>query len=284
METTANHEQIRYWNEQGGPRWVKLQQRLDVQIGPLGQAAMQRAEIKPGEHILDVGCGCGQTSLELAERVGQQGQVVGVDISQPMLARARERQRELGLKNLHFLQADAQTYAFERERFDIVFSRFGVMFFIDPVQAFTNLRAALRPSGRLGFVCWQAQEKNEWAQVPLKAALQYVQPPVSAPPGSPGPFAFADPDRVQHMLESAGFKDVTLESNEAQLSMGGATNGEEAADFALEIGVVARLLIEASVGVRAQVARVVRDALILYTNANGVQLGGAVWIVSAQAF
>lgn len=282
MEITANHEQIRYWNEQGGPRWVKLQQRLDAQIGPLGQAAMQRAGIKPGECILDVGCGCGQTSLELAERVGSQGVIVGVDISQPMLARAQERQQELKLTHLNFIQADAQTYAFAQERFDLVFSRFGVMFFIDPVQAFTNIRGALRRNGRLTFVCWQAQDKNEWAQIPLNAALQYVQPPTPAAPGAPGPFAFADPQRVRHSLESAGFKDVTLESYEAQLSMGGAVNVEEAADFALEIGVVARLVMEASTEVRNQVAQAIREALLPYTSAKGVQLGGAAWIVSAQ--
>src|SRR5215471_4621097 len=112
VETTANQEQIRFWNEQGGPRWVKLQQQLDAQISQLGLLTMQRAAVQPGEQVLDVGCGCGQTALELAERVGPQGAVLGVDISEPMLTRARERQSERGLKNLTFLQADAQTHQF----------------------------------------------------------------------------------------------------------------------------------------------------------------------------
>jgi len=212
----------------------------------------------------------------------QRAEVTHALAREPMLARAQERQHELGLKNLHFLQADAQTHAFEQECFDLAFSRFGVMFFIDPIQAFTNIRRALRLNGRLYFVCWQAQDKNEWAQVPLKAALQYIQPPAPPTPGAPGPFAFADPDRVRRMLGLAGFTDITFESYEAQLSMGGAANVEEAADFALEIGVVARLLTEANVEVRAKVAQAVREALVPYTSANGVQLGGAAWIVSGQ--
>src|SRR5262245_36853821 len=199
-ETQANQEQIRYWNEQAGPRWVKRQQQLDVQINQIGLAAMQRASIKPGEDVLDVGCGCGQTALELAERVGPQGLVTGIDISQPMLARARERQREVGMQNIEFLNADAQTYTFGRERFDLAFSRFGVMFFDNPSAAFGNICTALRPNGRLCFLCWQALEKNDWARIPLMAATQHVQPPTPPTPGAPGPFAFADPDRVRHIL------------------------------------------------------------------------------------
>src|SRR5713226_2335853 len=147
-EAQANQEQIRYWNEESGPRWVKQQKRLDVQLDLLGLAAMHRAEVKPGERVLDVGCGCGQTSLELAERVGPSGSVLGIDISQPMLARARERQNERGITNLEFVHADAQTYQCERERFDLIFSRFGVMFFADPVAAFANLGKMLRPDGQ----------------------------------------------------------------------------------------------------------------------------------------
>ena len=137
-ETQTNQEQVRFWNEQGGPRWVKLQHQLDAQINQLGLFAMQRAAVESGEQVIDVGCGCGQASLELAERVGPQGTVLGVDISAPMLARARERQNELSLKNVEFLQADAQTYRFEPARFDLVYSRFGVMFFENPAAAFAN--------------------------------------------------------------------------------------------------------------------------------------------------
>ena len=282
METEANQEQIRYWNEQGGPHWVLRQHQLDAQIEHLGLAAMQRANIQPGEQALDVGCGCGQTSLELAQRVSPGGSVLGIDISQPMLASARKRQKELGVTNLEFVNADAQTYQLASERFDLIFSRFGVMFFEDPIVAFTNLRTALRPEGRLCFVCWQALEKNAWAAVPLKAATQHIQPPAPPAPGTPGPFAFADPDRVHRLLEAGGFTEVRCESHEAELSTGGASTVEEAVEFLLEIGVVARLLHEADATMRARVAEAVHEALAPYASQQGVRMNGAAWIVTAR--
>ena len=281
-EAQANQEQIRYWNEQSGPRWVKQQKRLDLQLEQLGLAAMQRAGVKPGEHVLDVGCGCGQTALQLAERMGLHGSVLSIDISQPMLTRARERQHELGMKNLEFLQADAQTCPFERERFDLIFSRFGIMFFDDPAAAFANLCSALCPAGRLCFLCWQALEKNEWMRVPLAAAMQYVAPPPPLPPNAPGPFAFADPERVRHVLEAGGFKDISLESYDTGLSLGGATSVDEAVEFMLEIGVIERLVQDADASVRAHVAEAIRAALTPYTNRGGVSLNGAAWIVLAR--
>ena len=281
-EAQANHEQIRYWNEESGPRWVQQQKRLDVQLELLGLAAMQRAGVKPGERVLDVGCGCGQTSLELAERVGPSGSVTSIDISQPMLARARERQHELGIKNLEFLRADAQTHSFERERFDLIFSRFGVMFFDDPQAAFDNLRTALRPDGRLCFICWQALEMNDWIRVPLRAASQHVELPAPPAPGAPGPFALADPERVRRILTASGFQDVSFDAHEAKLSLGGAANVEEAVEFILEIGPVATLLQKADAPVRARVVQAIREALTPYTSRDGVSLGGAAWIVLAR--
>jgi SAM-dependent methyltransferase len=281
-EPQANQEQIRYWNEQGGPRWVQRQQQLDAQIHPLGLVAMQRAGIRPGEQVLDVGCGCGQTALELAQRVGAGGSVLGIDISQPMLTRARERQHELGIKNLELLHADAQTYPFERERFDLIFSRFGVMFFDDPAAAFANLRTALRSDGRLCFLCWQTLEKNEWARVPFLAATRHIQPPAPPAPDAPGPFAFANPDRVRRLLEAGGFKDVSCESYEAELNMGGARTVEEAVEFSLEIGPIARLLGDADLDVRTRVAQAVREVLTPYVSQHGVSLRGAAWIVLAR--
>lgn len=282
MDTATNQEQIRYWNEQGGPRWVLLQQKLDAQIGPLGLVALQRAAMQPGERVIDVGCGCGQTTLELAKRVRPNGFVLGIDISQPMLSRARERQQELGLTNIEFRTADAQTYQFDRERFDVVFSRFGVMFFEDPTAAFRNLRTAVRPDGRLTFLCWQALDKNAWAGVPLKAALQHVPPPAPAAPGAPGPFAFADPERVRQILETAGFAAVHCEPYETELSMGGATTVDEAVAFSLEIGPVARLLADTDTATRTRAARSIHEALTPYARSEGVQLPAAVWIVQAR--
>ena len=214
--------------------------------------------------------------------MGPNGFVLGIDISQPMLNRARERQRELGLTNLEFLHADAQTHQFAHERFDVAFSRFGVMFFEDPIAAFRNLHTALRPNGRLTFLCWQALEKNAWAGVPLKAALQHVPPPLPPAPGAPGPFAFADPDRVRHILQAAGFAAAHCESYEAELNMGGATTLDEAVEFSVEIGPVARLLADVDAAIRPRVVQSVREALTPYTSAKGVSVPSAVWIVQAQ--
>jgi ubiquinone/menaquinone biosynthesis C-methylase UbiE len=281
-ETQTNQEQVRFWNEQGGPRWVKLQHQLDAQINQLGLFAMQRAAVQSGEHVIDVGCGCGQASLELAERVGPQGTVLGVDISAPMLARARERQNELSLKHVEFLQADAQTYRFEPARFDLVYSRFGVMFFENPAAAFANLHTAVTPGGRVCFVCWQALDKNEWARVPLAAATRHVPLPTPALPDAPGPFAFANPDRVVNVLKTAGFTRVNLEPYEAQLTMGEATTVDEAVDFTLEIGPVSRLLAEVNPDIRSRVREELRTALTPYAKQNEVCVGGAVWIVAAR--
>lgn len=279
----ANQEQQTYWNDQAGPRWVKLQERLDTQIQPLGLAALQRAEVKPGEQVLDVGCGCGQTALDLAERVGSAGSVIGIDFSLPMLERARERQQALNLMNLTFLQGDAQIYPFDHGRCDLVFSRFGVMFFADPAAAFTNIRTALRPQGRLCFVCWQGLDKNEWAKVPLMAAAQHVPLPPPAAPGTPGPFAFADHERVKLLLKTAGFTEIHFESYQSQLSMGGASRIEQAVEFSLEIGPVAALMRDAEEQARSHVRDALATALTPYAKQGSVKLGGAVWIVGARS-
>src|SRR5262249_32133419 len=150
-----NAEQVRFWNDAGSRRWVRQQALLDAMLASLGRRALERAAARHGERVVDVGCGCGDTSLALARAVGVTGRVTGIDVSRPMLERAGERAREAGLGTVCFVEADAQTHPFAREH-DLVFSRFGVMFFIDPVVAFRNLRGALGPGGRLAFVCWQA--------------------------------------------------------------------------------------------------------------------------------
>ncbi|MFM8411336.1 MAG: class I SAM-dependent methyltransferase, partial [Alphaproteobacteria bacterium] len=151
-----NAEQIDYWNDMAGPKWVALQESLDRQIGPLGAAAMAAADLQPGERVLDVGCGCGATSIELARRVAPGGAVLGVDVSTVMLEAARAAAGRAGAEGLEFANADAQTAPLTPAGFDVVFSRFGVMFFADPTAAFANLRRALRPGGRLAVVCWHA--------------------------------------------------------------------------------------------------------------------------------
>jgi SAM-dependent methyltransferase len=277
-----NAQQIEYWNRQAGPRWVSHQELLDAQIAPLGRLVMERAALARGERVLDVGCGCGDSTLELARRVGAAGAVLGVDLSAPMLERARERSRASDAANAAFLQADAQTHAFELASFDLLYSRFGVMFFADPPAAFANLRRALRPAGRLAFVCWQPLARNPWMLVPLGAAAKHVELPPPPPPGAPGPFAFGDPDLVRAVLGRAGFADPDVEPVEAELSIGGADR-DSTVEFLMGIGPAAASLRDASREQRARVAGAIREAIAPYATPDGVRMGGAAWIVRARA-
>ena len=173
-----NAEQISYWNEQAGPVWVAEQQSLDAMLEPLGQTAMELAGIEPGNRVLDVGCGAGNTTLQLGERVGPSGSLLGVDLSAPMLERARERARSAGADHVSFQQADAQIEPLRD--FDRVFSRFGVMFFADPVAAFANLRRALGPGGRIAFICWRPLAENPWILEPMRILAELVELPAPA--------------------------------------------------------------------------------------------------------
>ena len=278
-----NSEQITYWNQQAGPTWVAVQSLIDQQIRPLGHLAMERAELRAGARVLDVGCGCGDTSIELAGRVAPGGEVLGVDISAPMLTRAGQQARAAGVA-ARFELADAQTSAFEADRFDVLFSRFGVMFFAEPAVAFANLRRALRGGGRLAFVCWQNMRENPWMVVPMNAALPLLPPQPPPVPGAPGPFAFADPDYLRDILVRAGFADIELESVRMPLSVGGGQDLDATVDFVLRMGPTARALREADdPELLPDVAAAVREALAPYQTAEGVRMDSASWIVTARS-
>ena len=277
-----NAEQITYWNQTAGPKWVALEEVLDAQIRGLGEAAMDGLGIGRGERVLDLGCGTGQTSLELARRVGPNGHVTAVDISAPMLGRARDRARAAGATNVTFVPADVQTHRFEPGTADVAFSRFGIMFFADPPAAFTNLHGALRPGGRLGFVCWQALPENPWMAVPVMAAAQHITIPIPTSPDAPGPFAFANPDRVRAILEQAGFVDVAFTDQRATLTVGGNGSLEQAVGFILQMGPAAATIREATPELRETVAAAVREALAPYHTPEGVRMSSASWVVTAR--
>lgn len=282
MSETPNAEMIRYWNEVSGPKWVALQEIIDRQIAPLGERALTRAALARGERVLDVGCGCGASSLAAARQVGPGGSVLGVDLSAPMLARATERAAQEGLTNVRFLQADAQTESLP-ERFDVLVSRFGVMFFDEPPLAFANLRRALRPGGRLSFVCWQALGRNAWMSVPLAAVATVLPLPPPPAPDAPGPFAFADADRVRGILQQAGFEDVAIEGAEDRLAVGPG-DLEGAVGFLLSMGPAAVLLRQSpdAASRQAAVESAVREALRSHLTPSGVVMPSASWIVTAR--
>ena len=281
MEASGpNAEQIEYWNKQAGPKWVAECEQMDRLLAPLGLAAIERAHPRAGERVIDVGCGLGQTSLQLAARVGPKGAVLGVDISTPMLERARERARADGVTQVRFENADAQTHSFPPASFDLVFSRFGVMFFADPLAAFANLARALRPGGRIAFVCWQSLQQNPWMRDPLMALAKHVTMPPPAAPDAPGPFAFADTARVRGILEGAGFTAVGFEPHTGELSLGRSV--DEALHFATEIGPAGALLREASHSARAAATAAIRELLAARATPNGVAMPYAVWIATGR--
>jgi SAM-dependent methyltransferase len=279
-ETGPNAEQIRYWNEQAGPVWLANQAALDLRLARFGELVLERARVVAGERVLDVGCGCGATALELGRRVGPAGGVLGVDISQPMLERARERARAAGAANVAFESGDAQSFAFDPECFDLVFSRFGVMFFSDPPSAFANLLRALRPGGRLAFVCWQEPARNPWLSVPMRAVAAHVPLPPPAAPDAPGPFAFADPVRTAGILQRGGFEQVVLAPVETTFDVGSTL--DEAVEFALTVGPAAALLRDAPPDAVARAREAVRAAVAPHATAQGVSFGASVWVATAR--
>jgi SAM-dependent methyltransferase len=269
--------------EKGGEAWARLQDRTDALIEPLGRIAIDRLGVAAGERILDVGCGCGQTLLQLAERAGPSGHVLGVDISPPMLGRAREV--VVGQPTIALALGDAQVYAFAPGAFDAVYSRFGVMFFDDARAAFRNLRAAARPGGRLSFVCWQELAKNAWAARPLAAVMRLL--PESAMPdllreGRPGPFFLSDPARVRAILGDAGWKDVALEPVEMPLDLGGAATLDEVVDYSFQIGPAARAMTDAPETLKPALAAALREAFAPFATARGVFMDGAAFVVGAR--
>jgi SAM-dependent methyltransferase len=274
-----NSDQIAYWNGAAGERWTREQEALDHALAPFTAKLFHVAALRPGERVLDVGCGCGTPTLAAAAAVGEAGAVVGVDVSAPMLGRAVARSG--GRANVSYRLEDAAT-ARHSEPFDAEISRFGVMFFDDPLHAFANLRSALRTGGRLTFVCWRTVAENEWVRVPQEVAVRYLAPDPPAGPDAPGPFSFGDPQRVRRIIEGAGFSGVHVAPFDADviLSEEGVTG---AADFAMATGPTARLLRDASDEEKERVRAALETTLSPFTRHGRTALGGAVWIVNAAA-
>lgn len=278
-----NTEQWDYWNGRTGHTWMAYQRALDRALGPLGEAAMHAANIVPGARVLDVGCGCGDTVLALADRVGPQGWVTGVDISEPMLARASERlgARPPGGAVVELQHADAASAPLPDD-LDLVFSRFGVMFFADPKDAFAHLREALRPGGDLAFVCWRGQRENPWTQLALDAVAPHLPAEPASPPDAPGPFAFADRDRLRAIL-APSFSDVVIEPHDQRIAWTRSASIEEAVDLFSNIGRASRLLREAPAAMADKARVALADAFRPHVTPDGLILPSATWIVTARA-
>ncbi len=275
-----NAAQIAEWNGAQGLRWAQLQRETDAIVAPFGQAAMALASPVAGERVIDLGCGCGQTSFELALRVGGSGRVLGVDVSRPMLDVARAMAVAPGSAPLEFAEADASQAPLPLGT-DLLFSRFGLMFFAEPAPAFAHLRAALRPGGRCVFVCWRTPRDNGWAMTPLAAARQAMGiSPAPSDPTAPGPFALADQERLRAILAQAGFERVELRRFDAPVVLG--ATPREAAQAAARIGPTARLARELGEHRLPAIVDAVEQALVPLAAADGrVSLSGSTWLVAA---
>jgi SAM-dependent methyltransferase len=274
-----NAAQAEYWNSSAGRKWTDHQEHQDQVLRPVSDRLIVAADPKAGERVIDVGCGCGATTIDFAARVSPGGEVLGLDISQPMLARARERAPKTS--PISFELADATVYDFEPEAADLATSRFGVMFFADPTKSFANLRKGLKPTGRLAFACWREAKQNPFFILPLREAGKHAPPLPETDPEAPGPFAFASEARVRRILSDAGYADIVLKPHELELDIAVGRGLETAVRAAMTIGPTSRLLDGQSEAVYAAAAEDIRKALAAQARGDNVPLGAAIWIVTA---
>jgi SAM-dependent methyltransferase len=256
--------------------WAEVRELLELQLAPLGRHALAALAARPGESILDIGCGGGETALDLARAVAPDGGVVGIDLSAAVLAFAERAAK--GCERVRFIRADAQLFPFEPHSFDAAFSRFGVMFFADPTAAFANIRRSLRANGRLAFVCWRALEENPLDIVPLRAASAHLPPQSAHDADAPGPFAFADAARVRDILEKAGFGEVEITARDEQVGSG---DLESMLAVCSRVGALGKILRE-NPELRDAALPAVRSSLAAYDGPQGVRLNAATWVVTAR--
>ena len=257
--------------------WAEVREPLERQLAPLGRRALAALAPRPGESVLDIGCGGGETALDLARKVAPDGTVVEIDLSAAVLAFAQRAAK--GCERVRFVQADAQVYPFDPASFDAAFSRFGVMFFADPAAAFINIRRSLRPNGRLAFVCWRALEENPLDILPLKAASAHLPPQPAYDADAPGPFAFANAGRVRGILEKAGFREIAITAHDEQVGSG---DLDTMLAVCSRVGALGKILRE-NPELRAATLPAVRSALAAHDGPDGVRLNAATWIVTARA-
>jgi SAM-dependent methyltransferase len=279
----ANAAQREFWNSPATRVWADEHERMDRVVADFTTKILALAAPQPGEHVLDIGCGGGTTTLELAKQVGPSGHVIGADIAEHSIACVCQRIADAGLKQAEAIVADVSVYPFAPNSFDLVFSRFGVMFFADPTAAFTNVRRAMKPAGRMSLAVFRTAKENLWPQGPLEA-VRHLLPPLPTPgPEDPHPFSWADPARVHRILKGAGFRDVNLLRLDPKMRLAPPGGVAEAADFMMTFGpltrVVPSLPAEQRAAVRAGVEMFFRD----HDGPDGIVLPAANWVVQARA-
>ena len=275
-----NAAEIAYWNGPGGKRWLDSQQTHDALLAATGELLIARAAPTGGDVVLDIGCGCGATTIALAKRVAPRGRVLGLDVSAPMLEHARRRAPD-GLP-IEFVEADATVYQFEPGRADLLLSRFGVMFFADPLRAFSNMRVGLRQGARIVFACWREPRMNAWIMLPLQEAYRHVPRLPEQGPEDPGPFSLANEQRVRGVLERAGYNGIGLEPVDLPFDLANGRGLAAAVETAMSIGPTGRALDGQTAEKHTAVGESIRTALAPFESKGGVPLPGAFWIVTAR--
>ena len=274
---TSSEAQM-YWNEEGGDKWVENIDFAESFMTPMSDRLIERIAAKKGEKILDVGCGGGITTLKLAALAGEGGGVLGVDVSRQIIDVAIKRAEDS--TNIEFQHSDAASTEFGENKFDLITSRFGVMFFDDPVAAFKNLHRSLKPTGRLVFLCWRTPKENPWMAEPAAATFQILPPPAEKPaPTDPGPFSLGEAEHLTNVLQLAGFTNINLEPVDLSLPM---SSVDTAVGFLTRLGPAADALKEASDDQRVEVIAAIRAVMEKYSSADGVLAPAATWIVSAS--
>lgn len=269
----GNQDQIDYWNSDNGGKWVRHQDRMDRTLRPFSDHVISVAAPASGERVLDIGCGCGETSVTIA---GMGAMVTGIDVSRPMLDQARSRP---GAEKVEFVEADASQQDFGNGVFDLLFSRFGVMFFSDADAAFANLGRMTRSGGRIAFACWRPLSENPWMLKPVLVAKDFVELPPRPGPEDPGPFSFSDPERVTRILNSGGFGNISIEPFDHAMYMGSSV--PDAVVTALEVGPIGGALEGASPETEQGLKDALVEMLSDHRTDQGVELPGAIWCVTA---
>ncbi|HTL77670.1 MAG TPA: methyltransferase domain-containing protein [Casimicrobiaceae bacterium] len=272
-----------FWNDVMVPKFERFRDIMMDGLSYHSRVPLGRLSLPPGARALDVGCGWGDTAIELARKVGPTGKVVGLDCCDAFLEKGRRDAAAEGLGHVHFVAADVQTHHFEPE-FDFAFSRFGMMFFANPVAAMRNVRSAMRPGATLMFITWRVLEDNPWLAVPKAVVLRYLPPPgENAQTCGPGPFSMANPDVVRAQLAAAGFTDVAFERLDGPVMIG--RDVEQALDVQLTLGPAGEIVREA--GARADECRDVvtaalRDELARHAKSDGVWMQSSSWTITAR--
>ena len=270
------------WQGEMGEKWNAHHEQFESMIAPVGAALIEAASLRPGESVIDVGCGAGATSIEIARRIAPNGRVTGIDISPTLIRTAERRAQAAGAANAEFIVADATSASF-KSGFDCLFSRFGVMFFDDPYAAFANMRKFVKPGGRLIFSCWGPMPENPWVQEAMGVVSRHKELPKPVP-RAPSPFAFAETDYVRDILEKARFAEISFTAWRGWQQVGGAgANARKAAQFLMDAAFAGDALAGEPQDLKDRVLADLVSLFAKYDGPDGVRTPAMAWLVSARS-